>query len=179
MKRIASLFLVLILFYNMLGYYLIFAQQKEQEWVASNEKNVVSTYKVLKLNASLYTFTDDTEFEYVNENVEINNKIYHIFKKRIQNNILSLYYLQNKEQDKASKELINIVDNQLFDNSPTKEMPVKKLLKSFVKDYVVNDAAPIPFFTKKIIITTVFAATPIKAVQTGYYAMPYSPPDFV
>ena len=163
----------------MLGYYLIFAQQKEQEWVASNQKNVVSTYKVLKLNASLYTFTDDTEFEYVNENVEINHKIYHIFKKRIQNNILSLYYLQNTHQDKVNNQLIEIVDNQLFDNSPTKELPVKKLLKSFVKDYVVNDTTSITFYSKKIIINTAFDTTPIKAVQTGYYDLSYSPPDFV
>lgn len=178
MKRIASLFLVVILFYNMLGYYLIFAQQKEQEWVASNQKNSVSTYKVLKLNASLYTFTEDTDFEYVNENVEINNKIYHIFKKRIQNNILSLYYLQNAHQDKVDKQLIEIVDNQLFDTSSTKEMPVKKLLKSFIKDYVVNQVTTVPIPSKKYVHTVAFTSV-TEAIQSGYHSLSYSPPDYV
>lgn len=178
MKRIASLFLVVILFYNMLGYYLIFAQQKEQEWVASNQKNSVSAYKVLKLNASLYTFTEDTDFEYVNENVEINNKIYHIFKKRIQNNILSLYYLQNEHQDKVDKQLIEIVDNQLFDTSSTKEMPVKKLLKSFIKDYVVNQVTTVPIPSEKYVPTVVFTCA-TEAIQSGYHSLSYSPPDYV
>ncbi|WP_310377284.1 hypothetical protein [Flavobacterium sp.] len=178
MKRIASLFLVVVLFYNMLGYYLIFAQKKEQEWVASNQKNNVSTYKVLKLNASLYTFTEDTDFEYVNENVEINNKIYHIFKKRIQNNILSLYYLQNAHQDKVDKQLIEIVDSQLFDTSSTKEMPVKKLLKSFIKDYVVHEVTTVPIPSKNYIHKVAFTTT-ITPIREGYCSLSYSPPDFV
>jgi hypothetical protein len=33
-----------------------------------------------RTNASLYSFVPDTEFEYVNENVVIDNKSYHIFK---------------------------------------------------------------------------------------------------
>lgn len=178
MKRIASLFIVVILFYNMLGYYLIFAQQKEQEWVASNQKNVVSTYNVIKLNASLYTFADDTDFEYVNENVEINNKIYHIFKKRIQNNILSLYYLQNAHQDKVDKQLIEIVDNQLFESSSTKETPVKKLLKSFTQDYVVNQVTTLLIPDENYVYKVAFPSA-TQAIQSGYHSLSYSPPDYV
>src|SRR3990167_9386376 len=105
MKRIASLFLLVTLFYNVLGYYLMFAQQQEQAWVASMEKNDTSKFKVIHLNATLYSFIEDTDFEYVNENVTINNTTYHVFKKRIQNNILSLYYLPNSHQDEVGKKL--------------------------------------------------------------------------
>ena len=116
MKRIASLFLLVTLFYNVLGYYLMFAYQEEQAWVSSMEKIPCSEFQVIQLNATLYSFIEDTDFEYVNEDVIINNKSYHIFKKRIQNNILSLYYLRNSHQDVIGKDLKDIVDNQLFNS---------------------------------------------------------------
>lgn len=179
MKRIASLFLIVTLFYNVLGYYLMFAQQQEQAWVASMEKNDTSVFKVIHLNASLYSFIEDTDFEYVNENVVIHNKTYHVFKKRIQNNILSLYYLPNSHQDKVGKHLNDIVDNQLFNNNTSKNTPVKKLLKSFIKDYVANDTTTISFSQKKSIETIAFNTTTKEAIHAGYYSVSYSPPDFV
>lgn len=179
MKRIASLFLLVTLFYNVLGYYLMVAQQKEQTWVASMEKNDTSDFRVIKLNASVYTFAEDTDFEYVNENVVINNKTYHIFKKRIQNNILSLYYMHNSNQDQVAKGLNELVDNQLFDNSTSKETPVKKLLKSFIKDYIVNDSTVLTFSPKKAIETVAIATATQEAIQAGYYSVSYSPPDFI
>ncbi len=179
MKRIASLFLVVTLFYNVLGYYLMFAQQEEQAWVASMEKNESAAYKVIRLNATLYSFIEDTDFEYVNENVTINNKTYHIFKKRIQNNILSLYYLPNSHQDEVGKNLNSIVDNQLFNNGDSKDTPVKKLLKSFLKDYVAHEATVVSFSPKKSVQTIAPNTTTKEAILAGYYTLPYSPPDLV
>ena len=179
MKRIASLFLLVTLFYNVLGYYLMFAQQQEHAWVASMEKNDTSKFKVIHLNASLYSFIEDTDFEYVNENVIVNNKTYHVFKKRIQNNILSLYYLPNSHQDEVGKKLNDIVDNQLFNNSTSKDTPVKKLLKSFIKDYVANDATIVYFSPKKLIETIAYNTTTKEAIHAGYHSLSYSPPDFI
>lgn len=179
MKRIASLFLIATLFYNVLGYYLMFAQQQEQAWVASMEKNDTSAFKVIHLNASLYSFIEDTDFEYVNENVTIHNKTYHVFKKRIQNNILSLYYLPNSHQDEVGKSLNDIVDNQLFNNSSSKDSPVKKLLKSFIKDYVAHEANNVCFSPKKVYETVAFNTTSKEAIHAGYHSLSYSPPDFI
>jgi hypothetical protein len=55
----------------------MFSYQKEQAWVSAM-KNPDSEFKV-NPNATLYSFIEDTDFEYVNENV-IENKSYHIFK---------------------------------------------------------------------------------------------------
>lgn len=74
----------------MIGYYLMFAFKEQQAWVARMENTSPSDFRVLRLNASLYSFVDDTEFEDVNEDVVINNKSYHIFKKQIKDNVLSL-----------------------------------------------------------------------------------------
>jgi len=157
----------------------MFAQQEEQAWVASMEKNESAAYKVIHLNATLYSFIEDTDFEYVNENVTINNKTYHIFKKRIQNNILSLYYLPNSHQDEVGKNLNSIVDNQLFNGSSSKESPVKKLLKSFLKDYVPNTAVCITFSTEKEAVLVAFNESPTPSLHSGHLALSYTPPDFV
>ncbi|MGL5112518.1 MAG: hypothetical protein ACRC6O_07770, partial [Flavobacterium sp.] len=138
MKRIASIFLIITLFYNVLGFYLLFHQQEEQNWVARMEHKEPSHYKVLQLNASIYTFVEDTDFEYVNENITLKDKPYHIFKKRIQDNILYLYYLPNTHQDALHSDLNSIVAQQLFDHSSSKESPAKKLLKSVTLEYVAS-----------------------------------------
>jgi hypothetical protein len=179
MKRIASLFLLATLFYNVLGYYTMFAYQKEQTWVSSMEKIPSSEFQVLRLNASVYSFIEDTDFEYVNENVIINNKSYHIFKKRIQNNILSLYYLRNSYGDVIGKDLNEIVDNQLFNSTPSKESPVKKLLKSSLPDYIPNSAICIDFLAKTDLNSIEPIFTPNQALDSGYISLSYSPPDFV
>lgn len=178
MKRIASLFLVVTLFYNVMGYYLMFAYQEEQAWVSSMEKRHDSEFQIIKLNATLYSFIEDTDFEYVNEDVVINNKSYHIFKKRIQNNILSLYYLRNSHQDAISRDLKDIVDNQLFNGSSSKESPVKKLLKSFLKDYVSNTAVCFAFSPEKEAEVVAINENPIASLRSGHRALSYTPPDF-
>ena len=179
MKRIASLFLLVTLFYNVMGYYLMFAYQKEQAWVSAVEKRHDSEFQILNLNATLYSFIEDTDFEYVNQDVMINNKSYHVFKKRIQNNILSLYYLRNAHEDAISQDLKDIVDNQLFNGSSSKESPVKKLLKSFLKDYVPNTDACFTFSPEKEKEAVAINYDPTASLQTGHPALSYTPPDFV
>ena len=109
----------------------------------------------------------------------INNKSYHIFKKRIQNNILSLYYLRNSHQDAISQDLKDIVDNQLFNGSSSKESPMKKLMKSFIKDYIPNNAVCMDFSVKTALLSIDPIITPRQALDSGYTSISYSPPDFV
>lgn len=179
MKRIASLFLLVSLFYNALAYYVMFVQKEEQTWVASMEKKDNSKFKIIHLNASLYSFIEDTDFQYINENVSINNRIYHVFKKRIQNNVLSLYYLPNLHQEEIGKNLSDIVDNQLFNNSNSKDSPLKKLIKYSLQDYVAQETNSVCFSSKKTYKIIVFNTITKEAIHAGYHSLSYSPPDFV
>jgi hypothetical protein len=179
MKRIAGLFLLVSLFYNVLGYYLMFSYQEEQAWVSAMEKSPDLEYQVIELNASLYSFVEDTEFEYVNENVVIENKSYHIFKKRIQNNILSLYYLRNSYGDVIGKNLSDIVDNQLFNSTPSKDSPVKKLLKSFLQDYISNTTLCINFSIDEGLNLKNELLSPNDALNPGYLTSLYTPPKLI
>jgi hypothetical protein len=179
MKRIATLFLIVTLFYNMIGYYLMFAYQEQQAWVARMEKTSHTNFRVMRLNASLYSFADDTEFEEVNEDVIINNKSYHIFKKQVKDNVLSLYYLPNTNENTVSKDLNDIVDNQLFNSGSSKDSPVKKLLKSFIKDYIDNPEVSIPMQTKAVASISLFTTNGVDFTNPGHLSLPYSPPDFI
>ena len=62
---------------------MLFHQKEEHQWVSSMQEKATTEYQVLEVNASIYSFVQDTDFEYVNQNIEINNTYYHIFKKRI------------------------------------------------------------------------------------------------
>ena len=162
-----------------MGYYLICAYQEEQSWVSSMEKIHDSEFQILKLNASLYSFVEDTDFEYVNKNVVVNNKTYHIFKKRIKDNVLSLYYLRNSHHESINQDLKDIVDNQLFNTSSSKESPVKKLLKSILQDYVASSEFCYSFSTKKNRTTLSFTNFPKETLLSGHPTLSYTPPDLV
>ncbi|WP_367755878.1 hypothetical protein [Flavobacterium sp. WC2430] len=179
MKRIASLFLLVSLFYNVLGYYLMFAYQDEQAWVSAIEKTPDSEFQVIELNATLYSFIEDTDFEYVNENVVIENKSYHIFKKRIQNNILSLYYLRNSYGDVIGKDLKDIVNNQLFDSTPSKNSPIKKLLKTFLQDYIPNTTVCVHFSPNSDQDSKKLSGYLNLDLNSGYLSTLYTPPKLV
>lgn len=177
MKRIASFFLLATLFYNVLGYYSLFAFQNEQTWVSAMEKTPAPEYQVIQLNASLYSFVEDTDFEYVNENIILKNKSYHVFKKRIQNNILSLYYLPNSYGDVIGKNINEIIENQLFSNPSSKESPAKKLLKTSLPDYIPNAIASITLSQKAIWNPSELFIRPNVKLQSGFLSLSYSPPD--
>ena len=179
MKRIATLFLVVTLFYNMIGYYVMFAYKEQQAWVARMENTSSSDFRVIRLNASLYSFADDTELQDVNEDVIINNKSYHIFKKQIKDNILSLYYLPNANENTISKDLNDLVNSQLFNNDNSKESPTKKLLKSFIKDYIDNPEVSIPMPTQAVVSTELFYTNDTEFTNPGHLSLPYSPPDCI
>jgi len=180
MKKIATSLLLLILtttfLYNAVGFHLLFSLNKEQAWVNAIEKKQNLNFKVLKLNATLYSFMEDTDLEYVNENITINKQVYHVFKKKIKDNIISLYYLPNKQQTSSDISLKKIVDNELFDNTPIGKKPLEKLFKSFIKDYVPNSLHGTDYYSNEIINNITLTSHPNGILHSGYLSLVYSPP---
>jgi hypothetical protein len=183
MKRKASLLLLLILtttfLYNVVGIHLLFSLQKEQEWVSVMQKIPDSEFKVIKLNATLYSFTEDSEMEYVNENITINNKVYHVFKRKIQDNIINLYYLPNKQQSITDVNLKKIVENDTSDNAPLSKKSVEKILKSFTNNYVQINLNTFGFLdvSNSYILQSDFH--PQGILNSGFLSRADSPPDLV
>jgi hypothetical protein len=181
MRRKASSLLILILtttfLYNVIGVHLLFTLEKEQSWVVAKQNIPDSEFKVIKLNATLYTFTEDTEMEYVNENMTINNKVYHIFKRKIQDNIISLYYLPNKQQSATDINLKKLVDNDGPDNAPLSKKSMEKLFKSFVKNYVQYNSNTFVLLDESKKCSLKFDFYPQGTLHSGYLLRADSPPD--
>ena len=113
-------------------------QEKENNWVAKIEKKEVQVFKIIKFNASVYSFMDDTELETVNQNIEIDHKIYYVFQKQIKNNVLILYYLPNKNVSQTLVNIAKIVEKDIdFVQNPVKK-GMQKVYKTFDKDYVAS-----------------------------------------
>jgi len=155
------------------------AAQQEQLWVSAMEKSEDSNFEVIKVSINPYGYVVDSGFESVNEDVVIENKSYHVFKQRIQNNVLKLYCLRNSGKQAFSNDLKKIVDSQLFDTDSNKENPTKKLIKSFIKDYIPNN--PSVLITATIIVyhDTTLSYHPKSTLLSGYFTMNYPPPNMV
>lgn len=134
-----AMLLVLTLFLNNIaGCFLYFMQEKENNWVANIEKKEAQVFKIIKFNASVYTFMDDTELETVNQNIEIDHNIFYVFQKQIKNNVLILYYLPNKNVPQTVINISKIVekDNDFVQNPVKKGL--QKAYKTFDKDYIAS-----------------------------------------
>ena len=179
MKKIAFALLTLLLtatfLYNVIGYQLMFSLKKEQKWVAEMQKIPDSKFKVLRLNATLYSFIDDTEMEIVNENFTYKNKTYHVFKKQIKGNIISLYYLPN-DHFNSEVSLKNLVENDLFENAPLSKKPLEKIVKSFVKDYLPHHNFNLEANNNPIYSCRRDDFHPNEKQQAGYLSQLFSPP---
>ncbi|TDD99370.1 hypothetical protein [Flavobacterium cellulosilyticum] len=179
MKKFASLFLIVTLFYNVLGFYMMFADQKEQSWVTAMEKTDDSKFEIFEINIKPYAYIVDSGFEEKNEDIIINNTTYHVFKNRIQNNVLKLYCIKNIHKAAINKDLKKIVDSQLFETNSNKENPTKKLLKSFIKDYIPNDEVCYDFNLKNGFKDSVSSNLPNKRIHSGHLFINLPPPDFI
>jgi len=179
MRKIATLLLIAALFYNVLGFYVVFTMQQEQVWISSVEETDNQNFEVFTFNINPYGYIVDSGFESANEDISVEGKIYHVFKKRIQNNVLKFYCLKNVKSV-INSDLKKIVDNQLFDSDSKNDSSNKKLVKCLIKDYIPNIA---------IVSPTVSIATPppialrthhiTKNLLTGYYTLNYPPPNMI
>lgn len=183
MKRKASTLLLLIIattfLYNVVGFHLLFTLQKENSWVVAMQNIPDSEFKVIKLNATLYSFAEDSKMEFVNEDMTINNKVYHIFKRKIQDNIISLYYLPNKQQSTTDINLKKIVDNDSFGNAPLTKKTMEKLFKSLQKNYFSHNSDTFFFCDNAKKYTLKFDFYPQANLHSGYLSLADSPPDLV
>ena len=139
LKKIAILILVLTFFHNVLGLYMMVNEQQEQLWVSAIENTVDSKFEIFEIKINPYAYIVDSGFEEVNKDISINKTIYHVFKNRIQNNVLKLYCVKNSHKTALNKNLNKLVEGELLDSKSNKENPIKKILKSVIIDYIPNE----------------------------------------
>lgn len=172
---LVGFFLAFTMFYNMASFYLLYNFDKKQQWVAQVEDSRQSEFHIIKLNASLYSFADDTDFEQVNQDVIIGEKSFHVFKKRIKDNILELYVLNNLNETALDVNLSKLAEVNFDDDSDLSKSPLKKLLKSISFDYILEDKLDFKNNNlQNLQPKSYFWAS--QNIKNGYTSVPFSPP---
>ena len=179
MKKIASILLLALLLYNAFGYYITFAYEREQARVTMLQDLPESAFEVIKINAAIYTSVENTDFEYIDQEMALEGKNYHFVKKRIFNDTLNLYYVHNYRQDALQQNLNDIVETQTLTKQTNGDTPVKQLLKNFLKDYIPNDIYVLVVGFPIKITEFIKINTDVNACLTSPYLSLHSPPPEV
>ena len=157
----------------------MFTEQKEQTWVEAMGKVDDSKFQIIEVKINPYAYIVDSGFEEANKDVIINHTVYHVFKNRIQNNVLKLYCLKMAHQIVVNKSIINIVDNQLNDANSNNGNPIKKLLKSYLKDYIHNNLVVNDFAIKNVFGVRSFYKIIKNELLDGFLTTHSLPPNLV
>jgi len=139
MKRLVAILLLGLMLFNSFGYYLLFAYERQQARDMAIANTPEALFDVIKIKVALYTSVSDTDFEFVDEEMTVENKTYQIVKKRIKNDTAELYYFRDFHQEALRKTLNDIVVSQTQDDQTGSNQPIKHLLKSFLKDYIHDE----------------------------------------
>ncbi len=175
---LVGFFLTFTMFYNMASVYLLYNFDKQQKWVAEVEQARTSEFHIIKLNASLYSFAEDSDFRQVNQDVIIGEKSFHVFKKRIKDNILELYVLNNLNETAIDVNLSKLAEVSFDDDLDLASSPLKKLLKSISFDYIFNKEFTMDNNAAQNLCASLYYYTN-QNLKNGYTSLPFSPPKFV
>ena len=128
MKKFASIFLIVLLLFNVVGYRIVFyyeQHQSDKRLEASLDKDLYdeSDLLTLKVPLSLPYMADNTTFERVDGEINIDGKIYKYVKRKISEGQLVLLclpdYNKMRLQSEASESFKNV--NGEFANSDSKK----------------------------------------------------------
>lgn len=139
LKRLAAISFLLLLLFNAFGYYLLFGYEQAQarrQAVQSIQEIPESSFLVVKMLVSPYAHVEDRDFEYVEGEFKRDGKTYNFVKKRIVNDSLELYCLNNVRQDQLTAQFNNFVKENFLNGKNSQNLPTKQMLKTFLKDYI-------------------------------------------
>ncbi len=178
LRKIAAISFLLMLLFNAFGYYLLFGYQQIQAHRIAIEEIPASSFKVIKMLVSAYADIEDRDFEYVDGSFFYEGQAYNFVKKRIKNDSLELYCLNNFHQDQLMSQLNDYLNQNVIDGKASHNQPTKQMLKTFLKDYMNLPIYTLTFHSKDI---KKAALCPFfkHIMPVVYLSPPYSPPDFV
>lgn len=176
LKKIAPIFFLFLLLFNAFGYYLLFGYQQIQNRHLAIEQIPASSFKVIKMLVSAYANIEDRDFEYVEGSFFHEGKAYNFVKKRIKNDSLELYCLNNIRQDQLMVQLNDYLQQNVINGKTSDNQPTKQILKSFLKDYINHPISPLSICSikekkaKSIVISD-------DEMPIIYLPPPFLPPD--
>lgn len=180
LKRLAAISFLLLLLFNAFGYYLLFGYEQAQArrlTVQSIQEIPESSFLVVKMLVSPYAHVEDRDFEYVEGEFKRDGKTYNFVKKRIVNDSLELYCLNNQRQDQLTAQFNDFIKENFLNGKTSQNAPTKQLFKSFLKDYIPLDIYSLSLSTPSDTEGVTCIAFLSRALPIGYLSTTSPPPD--
>lgn len=138
---------------------MLLSYQQIQAHEIAIDKVPNSSFKVIKMLVSAYAHIEDRDFEYVDGSFFYEGKAYNFVKKRIKNDSLELYCLNNTRQDQLTAQLHNYLKQNVLNSKESDNRTTKQILQSFLKEYILEtiDTISVVFIdTKKVHSIAIF-----------------------
>ncbi|MBL7817592.1 MAG: hypothetical protein JNL70_21480 [Saprospiraceae bacterium] len=135
-RKSAAYFFLFLLLFNALGYYLLLGYQQIQNRQIMLEEMPTTSFKVVKMLVSPYAHIEDRDFEYVSGSFYQDGKAYDFVKKRIKNDTLEYYCLNNVHQDALISQLNDYLKENVINGKDAPNQSIKWILKAFYKEYI-------------------------------------------
>jgi hypothetical protein len=137
MKKVVSIFLVVLLLLNVMGYYGVFLglrYRNSQQFIQRLDAERYSESETITLKIPLtIPYYGDTDFERVDGEIEHGGEFYRLVKQKFERDTLQIVCIKDvkrKHIQKALKEYVKTFADHSADRTSGKSIP------SFIKDYV-------------------------------------------
>lgn len=141
----------MLLLFNAFGYYLLFGYEQKaahQKFVQSVQNLPNTAFNIVKFKVSAYVNIEDRDFEYVEGSYVSEGKTFNFIKKRIHNDSLELYCINNVGQDLLNAKFNQYVQENIIDTDDDNVPPAKLTFKSFLKEYIPHTPLVVYFSSK-------------------------------
>ncbi|MBL7698099.1 MAG: hypothetical protein JNK79_08070 [Chitinophagaceae bacterium] len=183
MKRLTALFLAVLFLFNLAGYRLFFHYLQEKadgryEQFLDRNKADASEMITLKVELEMPYLAENTSYERVDGEIDIDGVIYKYVKRKIHNGQLVLLCLPDQTKTKlktASSEYFNYTNN-LASHSDAKPSQKASFEKSITSDY---DQLSLTYYIGHLPRTTTFEFSQNETfVSSEHCSLPAQPPEF-
>ncbi len=180
LKRLVAISFLLLLLFNAFGYYLLFGYEQAQarrQAVQTLQEIPESAFMVVKMLVSPYAHVEDRDFEYVEGEFKRDGKTYNFVKKRIVNDTLELYCLNNQRQDQLTTQFNDFIKENFLNGKTSQNTPTKQLFKSFLKDYIPLDIYSLLLNTPSDTEGVTVVVAPDDTLSIGFLSTTSPPPN--
>ncbi len=145
LKRAISLLLLSLFLYNMVGYYTLFFIQQvniKQDITQTIEQGNISEEDLIVFSIPItLPYQSERDFERIEGDFEYEGKQYEMVKKRLKNDTLYVYCLNNVAQERLKAKLSKHTAAHVGDPAGSNtSKSAEKIIKQIIKDYLSQPA---------------------------------------
>lgn len=179
MKRVASIFLLLVVIFNLYGYRLVLSYMQESSTAVVEQKIEQNNYadsELLSVKTTLHLpyYSGSIAFERAYGSITVNGVDYEYVKRRVYNDTLELLCLPNHDKTKLQNVSNELAKSTADDNAslPLKKSATQKIsLPDFCQS--LREEASLPHK----IINTVYQSSSIRFTSSDYSLQQEHPPQ--